>query len=79
MNKTCVFKLFLKLCQNLFSASRNNLQPIILETRPEIVKFSPIIRECDRLNIDYFILHTGQHYSYNIDRVFFDQLELPYA
>lgn len=49
---------------------------IILGTRPEIVKFSPIIRECDRLNIDYFILHTGQHYSYNMDKVFFDQLEL---
>jgi len=49
---------------------------IILGTRPEIVKFSPIIRECERLHLDYFILHTGQHYSYNMDRVFFEQLEL---
>lgn len=38
---------------------------------------SPVIRECNRLGLDYFILHTGQHYSYNMDRVFFDQLELP--
>jgi UDP-N-acetylglucosamine 2-epimerase (non-hydrolysing) len=52
---------------------------IILGTRPEIVKFSPIIRECERLSLDYFILHTGQHYSYNMDRVFFEQLELPKA
>ncbi|HUK84274.1 MAG TPA: UDP-N-acetylglucosamine 2-epimerase (non-hydrolyzing) [Candidatus Acidoferrum sp.] len=52
---------------------------IILGTRPEIVKFSPIIRECERLHLDYFILHTGQHYSYNLDRVFFEQLELPEA
>ncbi len=52
---------------------------IILGTRPEIVKFSPIIRECERLHLDYFILHTGQHYSYNMDRVFFEQLELPDA
>ena len=29
--------------------------------------------------MDYFILHTGQHYSYNMDRVFFEQLELPDA
>jgi len=27
--------------------------------------------------LDYFILHTGQHYSYEMDRVFFDELELP--
>lgn len=52
---------------------------IILGTRPEIVKFSPIIRECERLHLDYFILHSGQHYSYNLDRVFFEQLELPDA
>ena len=29
--------------------------------------------------MDYFILHTGQHYSYNMDKVFFEQLELPEA
>ena len=52
---------------------------IILGTRPEIIKFSPIIRECERLNLDYFILHTGQHYSYNMDKIFFEQLELPGA
>jgi len=50
---------------------------IIVGTRPEIIKMSPIIRECERLNLNYFILHTGQHYSYNMDRVFFEQLELP--
>jgi len=50
---------------------------IVLGTRPEIIKFSPIIRECERLGLDYSILHTGQHYSYNMDRVFFEQLELP--
>ena len=38
---------------------------------------SPIIRECERLNIGYFILHTGQHYSYFMDRAFFQELELP--
>jgi len=52
---------------------------IVLGTRPEIIKFSPIIRECERLGLDYFVLHTGQHYSYNMDRVFFEQLELPEA
>ena len=50
---------------------------IVLGTRPEIIKMSPVIRECERLGLDYFILHTGQHYSYNMDRVFFEDLELP--
>lgn len=50
---------------------------IIVGTRPEIIKMSPIIRECIRKNLDYFILHTGQHYTYEMDRIFFDQLELP--
>ena len=52
---------------------------IILGTRPEIIKMSPVIRACERENLDYFILHTGQHYSYIMDRVFFEQLELPEA
>jgi UDP-N-acetylglucosamine 2-epimerase (non-hydrolysing) len=50
---------------------------IILGTRPEIIKMSPVIRECERRNIDYFVLHTGQHYTYEMDRLFFDELELP--
>ncbi len=52
---------------------------IILGTRPEIIKMSPVIRECEQRGMDYFILHTGQHYSYNMDRVFFEQLKLPEA
>ena len=52
---------------------------IVIGTRPEIIKMSPVIRECERLELDYFILHTGQHYSYNMDRVFFKDLELPDA
>ena len=50
---------------------------IILGTRPESIKFSPVIRECERLGLDFSVLHTGQHYSYNMDRVFFEQLGLP--
>lgn len=52
---------------------------IILGTYPEMIKMSPVIRECEKRGIDYFILHTGQHYSYELDRVFFEQLELPEA
>ena len=50
---------------------------IVIGTRPEIIKMSPIIRECETKKLDYHILHTGQHYSYNMDWLFFEQLKLP--
>jgi UDP-N-acetylglucosamine 2-epimerase (non-hydrolysing) len=50
---------------------------IILGTRPEIIKMSPVIRLLEKRPANYFILHTGQHYSYQLDKVFFEQLELP--
>ena len=59
---------------------------IIVGTRPEIIKMSSLIRECEKRkqndvdsSFDYFILHTGQHYSYEMDQVFFNQLKLPDA
>jgi len=50
---------------------------IIIGTRPEIIKLTPIIRYCESNNLSYFILHTGQHYSINLDKLFFQELELP--
>jgi UDP-N-acetylglucosamine 2-epimerase (non-hydrolysing) len=49
---------------------------VILGTRPEIIKMSPVIRELERRGIDHFVLHTGQHYSHNMDGVFFEVLGL---
>ena len=51
---------------------------IILGTRPEIIKMSPLIRALEKRHDDYFILHTGQHYSYTLDKIFFKELELPF-
>jgi len=50
---------------------------IILGTRPEIIKMSPIVRECQKRRLQYFIIHTNQHYSFNLDRIFFKELNLP--
>lgn len=52
---------------------------LVLGTRPEIIKLSPIIRACQERRIDFRIVHTGQHYSHSMDRVFFEELELPSA
>ncbi|HOV81905.1 MAG TPA: UDP-N-acetylglucosamine 2-epimerase (non-hydrolyzing) [Methanothrix sp.] len=37
---------------------------------------APVIRECRRRGLEHFVIHTGQHYSYEMDRVFFEELEL---
>ena len=50
---------------------------IILGCRPEIIKLAPVIKECEKRKLDYFVIHTGQHYSYNLDKVFFEELNLP--
>jgi UDP-N-acetylglucosamine 2-epimerase (non-hydrolysing) len=49
---------------------------IVIGTRPEIIKMSPIIRECSNQGLEFSVLHTGQHYSYAMDRIFFKQLNL---
>lgn len=50
---------------------------IILGTRPEIIKMSPVIRACQKRKLDFFILHTNQHYSPDLDSIFFQELQLP--
>ena len=50
---------------------------VVLGTRPEIIKMSPVIRELARQKINHYTIHSGQHYSYGLDKVFFEQLKLP--
>lgn len=51
----------------------------ILWTRPEIIKLYSCIKYAEKNNLDYFIIHSNQHYSTNMDKVFFDELELSEA
>ena len=50
---------------------------VIYGTRPEIIKLSPIIRSAIEQERDLVTIHTGQHFSRNMNDVFFDNLELP--
>ena len=47
----------------------------ILGTRPEIIKMSAIIKKCD-LYFEHILVHTGQNYDYELNKVFFDDLGL---
>lgn len=50
---------------------------VIIGTRPEIIKMFPVILACRRRRLDYFILHTGQHYDENLDAIFFKEFRCP--
>jgi UDP-N-acetylglucosamine 2-epimerase (non-hydrolysing) len=49
----------------------------ILGTRPEIIKLSCLIQECIKGKNKFVLIHTNQHYSENMDKIFFSELELP--
>lgn len=48
---------------------------IIVGTRPEIIRLSAVIKKC-RKYFDVILAHTGQNYDYNLNGVFFKDLEL---
>lgn len=48
---------------------------IIVGTRPEIIRLSEVIKKC-RKYFDTILAHTGQNYDYNLNGVFFNDLEL---
>ena len=48
---------------------------IIVGTRPEIIRLSAVIKKC-RKYFDTILAHTGQNYDYNLNGVFFHDLEL---
>ena len=48
---------------------------IIVGTRPEIIRLAAVITKC-RQHFDTLLAHTGQNYDYNLNGVFFHDLEL---
>lgn len=48
---------------------------IIVGTRPEIIRLAAVIKKC-RKHFDTILAHTGQNYDYNLNGVFFHDLEL---
>lgn len=50
---------------------------VVVGTRPEIIMASPVIKELSRKRLKYKLIHSGQHYDYNMSRVFFKELSIP--
>ena len=47
----------------------------IVGTRPEIIKLSQVMKELDR-HVEHTIVHTGQNYDYELNELFFEQLDI---
>jgi UDP-N-acetylglucosamine 2-epimerase (non-hydrolysing) len=47
----------------------------VVGTRPEIIRLSRVMPALDRY-MDQVIVHTGQNYDYELNQIFFDDLEL---
>ena len=48
----------------------------IVGTRPEIIKLCRVIHELER-HTNHILVHTGQNYDYELNEIFFKQLEIP--
>lgn len=63
---------------NKYTSFKNNGKLkllIIVGTRPEIIRLAAVIKKC-RTYFDTILAHTGQNYDYNLNGVFFHDLEL---
>ncbi len=56
-----------------------NKQPIItiVGNRPQFIKLAPVHNEIKSRGLEHIIIHTGQHYDDNMNKVFFADLNLP--
>ena len=47
----------------------------IVGTRPELIKLSRVVAEMDK-QVDHVLVHSGQNYDYELNQVFFEDLEI---
>ncbi len=50
---------------------------VVVGTRPEIIKMSSVIKSLLSEDVDFSLVHTGQHYDAELSKVFFADLGLP--
>jgi UDP-GlcNAc3NAcA epimerase len=49
----------------------------IIGARPQFVKAATISRALTKTNIEEILVHTGQHFNYEMSELFFDEMEIP--
>lgn len=49
---------------------------LVAGARPNFMKIAPMIKELDREEIENYIIHTGQHYDFEMSGIFFSSFNL---
>ena len=49
----------------------------VVGARPNFMKIAPIIEEFKKNKIEHVLIHTGQHYDFYMNKLFFNELGLP--
>ena len=49
----------------------------VVGARPNFVKLGPVSRSLDDAGYEHIIVHTGQHYDYEMSKIFFTDFGLP--
>src|SRR5450830_1885264 len=65
-------------CCSSSTTSRSNLMLKVMTlvgTRPELIKMSRVIAELDK-QVNHVLVHSGQNYDFELNQVFFDELEI---
>ncbi len=57
------------------------MKPVMLVagTRPEIIKLAPVVKWLRSFGVDHVFVWSGQHYDYQLSRVFFKEFDLDEA
>ncbi|MFX1443328.1 MAG: non-hydrolyzing UDP-N-acetylglucosamine 2-epimerase [Promethearchaeota archaeon] len=50
---------------------------LVAGARPNFMKIAPLIRELNKKKIEFKLIHTGQHYDYEMSKIFFEGLGIP--
>lgn len=51
----------------------------VIGARPQFIKAAPISKALSKQGIFEYLVHTGQHYDYDMSQLFFEELDLPQA
>jgi len=49
----------------------------VVGARPQFIKMVQVSKEIVKNHLEEIVVHTGQHYDYEMNKIFFDQLNLP--